>query len=408
MDQTFASPPIDRRSIMVLAAGHLCIDLCQGAVPAFLPFLIAERHLSYAAAASLVLATSLASSVIQPLFGSLADRFTTPWLMPLGLLVAGAGLTAAALAAAFWQIVLAMLVSGVGVATFHPEAARWVNLVATRRRATAMSIFSVGGNLGFAIGPLLTTSLLLLFGLPGAALLLLPLLGISLGLIVSFPRLLSYHQLPAGQARQVTPATNNWRAFLLLAVAVICRSIVFYGLNTFLPLYWIAVLHQSKSAAALALTILLATGAVGTLISGRLADRYGRRVVVLTGFVLLAPLILGFVTLGTLNLLLAFVFLLPIGLALFAPASVMIVMGQEYLPGYVGTASGVTLGLAVSVGGVTTPFFGQIADLYGVHASLVSLIFVPLLAIGVALALPRERSQTAYGTSARAEVDRVR
>lgn len=408
MDQAFASPPVDRRSVAVLAAGHLCIDLCQGAVPAFLPFLITERHLSYAAAASLVLATSLASSVIQPLFGTLADRFTTPWLMPLGLLVAGAGLTAAALAAAFWQIVVAMLISGVGVATFHPEAARWVNLVATRRRATAMSLFSVGGNMGFAIGPLLTTSLLLLFGLPGAALLLCPLLAVSLALILSFPRLLSYHRGSAGQTRRVALAANNWRAFLLLTVAVVCRSMVFYGMNTFLPLYWIAVLGQSKSAAALALTILLATGALGTLISGRLADRYGRRVVVLTGFVLLVPFLLGFVTLGTLNLFLAFVFLLPIGLALFAPASVMIVMGQEFLPGAIGTASGVTLGLAVSVGGVATPFLGHIADLYGVHASLVSLIFVPLLAVGVLLALPRERSQAGHTTAARAEVDRVR
>lgn len=384
---------MDRRSVVVLAAGHLCIDLCQGAVPAFLPFLIAERHLSYTAAASLVLATSLASSVIQPLFGNLADRYTTPWLMPLGLLVAGCGLAGAALAHEFWQIVLAMLISGIGVATFHPEAARWVNLVATRRRATAMSLFSVGGNMGFAIGPLLTTALFLFFGLPGAALLLCPLLAVSLALILSFPRLLASQRVAAGQdLRQATLAANNWRAFLLLTVAVICRSIVFYGMNTFLPLYWIAVLGQSKSAAALALTILLTTGAIGTLISGRLADRYGRRVVVLGGFVLLAPLILGFVTLGTLNLPLAFVFLLPIGLALFAPASVMIVMGQEYLPGRIGTASGVTIGLAVSVGGVATPFFGHIADLYGVHASLVGLIFIPLLAIGMLLILPREHA----------------
>jgi FSR family fosmidomycin resistance protein-like MFS transporter len=392
MNQAVATPPVDRRSVVVLAAGHLCIDLCQGAVPAFLPFLIVERHLSYTAAASLVLATSLASSVIQPLFGSLADRFTTPWLMPLGLLVAGCGLTAAALATAFWQIVLAMLISGIGVATFHPEAARLVNLVATHRRATAMSLFSVGGNMGFAIGPLLTTGLLLLFGLPGAALLLCPLLAASLALILSFPRLLSSQRVTTSQPGRVALTANNWRAFLLLSVAVVCRSIVFYGMNTFLPLYWIAVLHQSKSAAALALTILLTTGAIGTLISGRLADRYGRRVVVLAGFVLLPPLILGFVTLGTLNLFLAFVFLLPIGLALFAPASVMIVMGQEYLPGYIGTASGVTLGLAVSVGGITTPFFGHIADLYGVHASLVGLIFVPLLAVVVLLILPREQA----------------
>jgi FSR family fosmidomycin resistance protein-like MFS transporter len=395
MGQTFASSSMDRRAISVLAAGHLCIDLCQGAVPALLPFLIVERHLSYAAAASLVLATSLASSVIQPLFGSLADRFAAPWFMPVGLLLAGLGLAGAGVATDFWQIVLAMMISGAGVATFHPEAARWVNLVASQKRATAMSIFSVGGNLGFAIGPLLTTGLLLVFGLRGAALLLVPLVIVSLALILSFPRLLTYHQRTVKSTEKTKPAeANAWGAFSLLTVAIICRSIVFYGLNTFLPLYWIAVLHQSKSAGALALTMVLASGAIGTLISGHLADRYGRRVVVLAGFALLTPLLLAFVTLGAANVPLSLVLLLPIGLALFAPASVTIVMGQEYLPGYIGTASGVTLGLAVSVGGITTPLFGHIADLYGVHASLVGLIFVPLLAVGATLALPRDRRKS--------------
>ena len=396
MDQALPLPvsDMDRRSVSVLAAGHLCIDLCQGAVPAFLPFLIAERHFSYAAAAGLVLATSLASSVIQPLFGSLADRFAAPWFMPVGLLVAGLGLTGAGLATGFWQTALAMMVSGIGVATFHPEAARWMNLVAGERRATAMSIFSLGGNLGFALGPLLTTSLLLLFGLQGAAWLLVPLVVISLVLVLMFPRFLSYHRrLSTRNKRAVSASANDWRAFWVLTGAVIARSIVFYGVNTFLPLYWIAVLHQSKSAGSLALTILLLTGAVGTIVSGRLADRYGRRIVVLVGFSALAPCLLAFVTLGTLNLPLAFVFLVPIGLALFAPASVMVVMGQEYLPANIGIASGVTLGLAVSVGGITTPFFGHLADLYGVHAALVSLIVVPLLAIGVSLALPRDKRE---------------
>ena len=400
MDQALplSVSPMDRRSVSVLAAGHLCIDLCQGAVPAFLPFLIAERHLSYAGAAGLVLATSLASSVIQPLFGSLADRFAAPWFMPVGLLIAGLGLTGAGLAPNFWQIALAMMVSGIGVATFHPEAARWMNLVAGERRATAMSIFSLGGNLGFALGPFLTTSLLLIFGLEGAAWLLVPLAVISLILIFTFPRLLAYHRRAiTGKKRTTGLAENNWRAFWILTGGVIARSIVFYGINTFLPLYWIAALHQSKSAGSLALTLVLLTGAVSTIISGRLADFYGRRIVVLVGFCALVPCLLAFVTLGTLNLPLAFALLIPIGLALFAPASVMVVMGQEYLPANIGIASGVTLGLAVSVGGITTPFFGHLADLYGVHAALVGLLVVPVLAIGISLALPRDKRSRAQG-----------
>jgi FSR family fosmidomycin resistance protein-like MFS transporter len=112
---------------------------------------------------------------------------------------------------------------------------------------------------------------------------------------------------------------------------------------------------------------------------------------VLAGFSALAPALLIFVLFGPLNGLLAFVLLLPIGLALFAPASVMVVMGQEYLPANIGIASGVTLGLAVSVGGITTPFYGHLADLYGVQASLIGLIIVPVLAVAVTLALPRDR-----------------
>lgn len=394
MDQAlpYSLSDMDRRSVTVLSAGHLCIDICQGAVPAFLPFLITERHLSYAAAASLVLATSLASSVIQPIFGSLADRFAAPWLMPLGLLVAGLGLTGAGLAPDFWQIALAMVISGIGVATFHPEAARWMNLVAGQRRATAMSLFSLGGNLGFAVGPLLTTGLLLRFGLPGAGLILVPLTVISLVLILNFPRFLSYHKRRAARHKEEGNASvNDWRAFWLLTGAVTGRSIVFYGVNTFLALYWIAVLHQSKAASSLALTILLLVGALTTVVSGRLADRYGRRIIVLIGFCALAPALLAFVLLAPLNVFAAFGLLFPIAIALFAPASVMVVMGQEYLPANIGIASGVTLGLSVSVGGITAPFFGHLADLYGVQASLIGLAIVPLLALGVTLALPHDK-----------------
>lgn len=270
-----------------------------------------------------------------------------------------------------------------------------MNLVAGDRRATAMSLFSLGGNLGFAVGPLLTTSILLLLGLPGAGLLLIPLSAISLVLILTFPRFLSYHRPAPARGATASSSGNNWRAFWLLTGAVTARSIVFYGVNTFLPLYWIGVLHQSKSAGSLALTILLLVGATGTIISGRLADRYGRRIVVLAGFSALAPALLIFVLFGPLNGLLAFVLLLPIGLALFAPASVMVVMGQEYLPANIGIASGVTLGLAVSVGGITTPFYGHLADLYGVQASLIGLIIVPVLAVAVTLALPRDRRKRA-------------
>lgn len=383
---------MDRRSVTLLSAGHLCIDLCQGAVPAMLPFLLIERHLSYTAAAGLILATNLASSVIQPLFGRFTDRLSAPWLMPAGLLIAGVGLALASFAPSYWLIALSLAFSGIGVAAFHPEAARLMNVASGRKRATGMSIFSVGGSLGFALGPLLTTSLLLAFGLGGVALLIVPLAVLSTILISHLSRFLAYRSSNKLQASESAIVQDDtWGPFARLTAVVMCRSMIFYGLNTFLPLYWVVVLHQSKAAGGIALTLLLAAGTVGTFIGGRLADQHGRRIVLLVALGVLAPLMLLFVTVSTLNLTTTLLLLIPIGLALSAPASVMIVMGQEYLPNRVGTASGVTLGLAVSVGGITAPLFGHIADLYGIQAALVGLALIPLLGALLTLTLPRAK-----------------
>jgi FSR family fosmidomycin resistance protein-like MFS transporter len=151
-------------------------------------------------------------------------------------------------------------------------------------------------------------------------------------------------------------------------------------------------LHQSQAAGAAALSTLLFAGLAGTLLGGRLADRYGRRRVVLLALGMLFPLLLLFVFVSPVNLFLAWVLLIPLGICLFAPFSVMVVMGQSYLPNHVGTASGVTLGLAVTVGGITAPLLGKVADLYGLAPALVGLACVSVLAIGCALMLPPEET----------------
>ncbi|HLZ55741.1 MAG TPA: MFS transporter [Ktedonosporobacter sp.] len=383
---------IDRPSVALITSGHIWIDVCQGAVPAMLPFLLIARHLSYTEAAGLVLATNIASSVVQPLFGYLADRVSAPWLMPAGLFMGGIGLGLAGLAPTYWLIALSLVFSGIGIAAFHTEAASLMNTAAGSRRATGMSIFSLGGTVGLAIGPLLTTALLIALGLSGSVLLIVPIAAIAAILISQYRRFAAYGKTASHQERQKdTHQPDAWWPFTRLTATIICRSIIFYGLNTFLPLYWIAVLHQSKVVGGSALTVLLTAGAIGTLIGGRLADIYGRRIVVLIAMALLTPLLLAFVTLASINQFIAFALLIPIGFGIFAPFSVMVVMGQEYLPNHVGIASGVTLGLAITMGGLTVPLFGQLADHYGLQTALLGIAFLPVLATIFALSLPRQK-----------------
>jgi len=379
-----------RRAIGLLAAAHLFDDLNQGVVPALLPFFIAERRYTIAAAGGLVLAATLTSSVLQPLFGLLADRRGAPWLVPSGLFVAGAGVAAAGLAPTYPLAFLAVAVSGVGVAAFHPEAARQVYAASGAKRATAMSLFGVGGNAGFAIGPALATPLQIAFGLRGTVFLILPVLVMAVVLLLA--RSAAAGDRPAAARLQMAPEDpDRWAPFARLSGAVVCRAIVFYGLNTFIPLYWITRFARSKSEAATALTVMLTTGVVGTLAGGWLADRLGRRVVISGSLTALFPLLVLLV--AAQSAAAALLLLVPIGLALFAPFSVMTVLGQEYLPGRVGTASGVTVGLAVSLGGLAAPILGRIADLHGVRAALAALVFVPLVGAAIAFTLPREGSR---------------
>ena len=174
----------DRRGLAVLATGHLWADFLQGAIPALLPFLIAERGYSYAAAGALVLASSVGSSLVQPLFGIASDRLALPWLMPAGLALGGAGLALVGLTESYPATVAAVAVSGLGVAAFHPEGARYANYVSRGQRGRGMSMFSLGGNAGFALGPLLVTPAVLAFGLHGTLLALIP-LWLAAGLLVA-------------------------------------------------------------------------------------------------------------------------------------------------------------------------------------------------------------------------------
>ncbi|SRR5579884_19115 len=383
------SRPANRRALALLTASHLIDDVNQGAVPAMLPFLIAERHLSYAAAGGLVLAATVASSVVQPIFGQVADRQPSPWLVPSGIFAAGGGLAGAALAPDYWLIFMCIAISGIGVAAFHPEATRLANYVAGDRRATSVSIFSVGGTTGFALGPLLTTWLLVALGVRGAALLIVPSAAMALLLLTQLRRLAAYHpsRATAAPGTSARPAAEDaWGPFGRLTAAIIVRSILFYGLNTFVPLYWIGALGQSKANGGAVLTLLLASGAAGTLIGGRMADRFGRKIVVVVSMACLFPLLLAFTAVATAAAALAL--LVPVGMALFAPFSVMVVMGQEYLPNRVGMASAVTLGLGMTVGGLVVPGLGWLADQFGIHTALLSLTWLPLLGVLLALWLP--------------------
>jgi FSR family fosmidomycin resistance protein-like MFS transporter len=383
-----ANRPIVRRALGWLAAGHVVNDMNQGAVPALLPFLIAERGLTYAAAGGVVLAATMLSSFIQPALGHLSDRRPLPFLIPLAVLAAGCGLALAGVVTSYGATIAAVLLSGAGVAAFHPESARYANYASGERRATGMSVFSVGGNLGIALGPV---AISLLAGSGGVARIVwmaLPACLMAALLARELPRLRVLRPEAARSRAHRDAAPPRWGAFMRLSLVISVRSLFAFGLVSFVPLYLVEVRGIPKEQAALAVTAMLLAGAVATLAGGRLADRFGRRAVLVGALLPLAPLLVfflhapGIAGLATLVL---------IGGCTVATYSVAVVMGQEYLPGREGIAGGVTMGLAIGVGGAGVPLLGALADHQGVASVLPVLATLPLLAAALSLTLPGPR-----------------
>ena len=364
----------------LMMAGHMCCDLNQSNVPALLPFLVAQRGIDYAAAAGLMFASSSLSSLIQPLLGILADRKQRPWLMGFGILLTGLGIASIGFLNNYWSIFAVIMFAGFGSALFHPEGGRMANCVAGEKKGRAMSTFTAGGNLGFVVGPLITAVTVPMWGLKGTAALLIPTFAM---VVVLFALRKKLQILSDIQQRKVVEKAaaehrkDDWGAFLKLCVSIFMRSIVQNGIQTFIPLYWAGVLMQTQQRSSLMVTVISLASAAAAFTGGRLADRFGFKRVICVAFSMVMPLII--LLLFTKNVLLATILVIPISAMTQLGHSPAVVLGQRYLPNRLGLASGVTIGLAVSMGGMCSPLLGRIGDAYGLTTAIYVVAGVALL-----------------------------
>lgn len=360
--------------LALLTVGHGCVDFYQACGAALVPFFVAERAYGYAAASGIVLALSVLSSLVQPIFGAMSDRWRLVWMLPVSTALSGLGIALSGLFGSYELTLLFIAIAGVGVAAYHPVSAHVARVVSGDSHR-AMSWFSLGGNLGFAAAPLLAGAVIGFGGLRATPLLLAP---AAIGVLVCLPVISGLRMATSvspPQARAAA-ATDDWSAFARLTLAVICRSIVFVGLSTFVALY--AQQRVGNVAAGTAAVFcLFAGGAVGTLLGGSLATRWDRVTVIRGSY-------LGAVFLVALTLLVPggaiFPVVLLVGLALYAPFSLQVTLAQDLLPRHRGTASGVTLGLTITIGGLFTPLLGLLADHSTLRTALVPLVAMPALA----------------------------
>jgi FSR family fosmidomycin resistance protein-like MFS transporter len=373
--------------IALLSLGHFVVDLNQGSLPAYLPVLKAAHQLSYASAATIVLAANVASSLVQPLFGYFADQTARRWMLPASVLLTGVGFALMGLAPDYTALLALVVAMGLGVAAYHPEAYKAATSVAGERKATALSWFSLGGNVGVALGPPVIT-LVAAVGLGGSVGLLAPTLIVAALLLAALPGLTQTATRPAA-GPAAARGVNMPGAMAVLILVVTIRSWTSLGFTTFVPFYYVDTLGADPRLVGPLLFVFLGAGAAGTVVAGPLADRWSARA--FTKWVLLAAMPFGMLFLMTRGVL-AFVMLGLFGAILTSSFSVSIVLGQAYLPRNSGTASGLIVGFAIGAGGLGVTALGWIADRYGLPAALWISAAMPLAAFVAARFLPAPRA----------------
>jgi FSR family fosmidomycin resistance protein-like MFS transporter len=370
-----------------LAAGHLGTDFANGALPALLPFLTERYSLSYTLAATLMLASAASSSLVQPVFGLWSDRRGAVWLLPGGVALAGIGIALAADAPSYWLVLVCVVVSGLGVAAYHPEGSKFAAYASGAKRASGMSAFSIGGNVGFALGPIVATPLVLWLGLRGGLLLAVPTLAIAVGLFLLLPFLRTFE--PDRSRRSAEGARDQPYALTLLLVVIGFRSLAWWGLLTFVPLWEVSLGHTASYGNRL-LSLMLLVGGIGTVVVGPAADRFGRRPVLVLSLVAAAPLIFVFVAVGG---VVGAVALALTGVSVVGTFGLTMVMAQEYLPRHIGMASGLSIGFSIGLGGVAAVALGAVADAIDLRTALYVCAAAPLAGLALTLLLPSTRTR---------------
>ncbi len=377
----------------MLSIGHIITDINQSAVPAMLPFFKKEFSLNYAQTGVILLVTNVFSSVVQVYFGHIGDKKNMRYLIILGILLASFGVALSGLAHNFYLLLFLVALSGLGVSAFHPMAFNEASYYTGDKKATGMSIFSLGGNIGFAIGPPLVYFLIYKFDMKGT-------LGV---LIISAPvAFLIYHSI----IRKKIEKTENKKihlpiefvvdktSLLFLVLYILFRTWIYFGLMSYLPFKYAMYLKTQPSFISTLLFCLLAGGALGTIFGGLLADRVGTKNALL--FTMITTFIFNLIFNNVKNSPALFVFAFLVGFVLISTFSVTVVLAQEFLPHKKALASGIAAGFAIGTGGIGVSLFGLISDSFGLNAVFYIIEILPIFAIACSVLIKKPKPLKIY------------
>ncbi|MGM7681866.1 MFS transporter [Cytobacillus sp. Hm23] len=380
--------------LFAISAGHFINDSLQAVVYAMFPILEQNLHFSYTQIGWVAFVLNMTSSIMQPVFGSFADKRSVPFLLPFGTFLSLLGLVGLALFSNFFFILIAALFIGLGSAIFHPEGSRVTSMAAGGKRGLAQSIYQVGGNTGQAMAPIYTAFILIPFGQKGGLIFsVLAIIGIGILFLVSswYKNQLShmnYHTLKNTQGKRQKHKLNSKikTAMILLVFFVFARSWYHAGISSFYQFYLIEDYGLSITEAQFYLFTFMIAGAIGTLFGGPLADRFGNKNIIMFSMLGIVPFT---IALPYVPIQFVMPMFLIVGFIMMTSFSVSVVYAQELMPKNIGMASGLIVGLAFGMGAIGSVFLGTFADMFNIKVVMIFCSFLPIIGI-IAMLLPND------------------
>lgn len=380
--------------LFIIGMCHLLNDSLQAVIPAMFPILERSLGLSFTQLGLIAFTLNMVASVMQPVIGMYTDKRPIPYALPLGLTSSMFGMLGLAFAPNFSMILLSVFFIGIGSAAFHPEGSRVAYLAAGPRRGLAQSIFQVGGNAGQALAPLITALVLVPLGQFGAIWFTL-VAGLAVLFLIYIARwysvqLIAFTKKRAAESnvnKNLAPKKAIRNALIVLVFIVFARSWYHSAISNFYAFYAIDSYHLTIAKAQIYIFTFLFMGAVGTFLGGPLADRFGKRTIILLSLLVPAPFA---VLLPFVNNMIAIILLSFIGLCLMSSFSVTVVYAQELVPGKIGTMSGLIVGLAFGMGAIGSVALGSLIDFIGLSVTMIVISLLPLFGL-LTFLLPTDR-----------------
>ncbi|HDR7794670.1 TPA: MFS transporter [Bacillus luti] len=378
--------PTIYRILFAISFGHFLNDSMQAVVPALFPILEKTMNLSYMQVGWIAFALNMTSSIMQPVFGMYSDKKPSPFLLPLGMFSSMLGMIGLAFAPNFIIVIISVLFIGLGSAVFHPEGARVAYMAAGAKRGLAQAIYQVGGNTGNSLAPIFTALIFVPLGQIGS-------LGFTAFAAVGIVLLIFVsnwyrNELATGAVRRKKRAaleaenaivsTHIKFVIILLVFLTFVRSWYGAGIGNFYQFYLIEHYGLSIKNAQYFVFAFMIAGVLGTFFGGPLADRFGKKNIIVFSMLGSAPLAL---LLPHVSLMWVVPLFLCIGFISSSSFSVIVVYAQELVPGKVGMVSGLIVGLAFGLGALGSVVLGKLADIYSLQFIMLLCSCLPLIGL---------------------------